>query len=73
MKNRVKEMRKLNKISQQELAEMINVSRQTIISIEKGRYVPSTLLGLKLSHFLKTKMEEIFILEDTDINTDAMN
>lgn len=51
-------------ISQQELAENIGVSRQTIISIEKGNYVPSTLLALKLAKFFNVKVENIFHLEE---------
>lgn len=66
MKNLIKvERAKLN-ITQQELADEIGVSRQTINSIEAERYVPSTLLALKISVFFKTTVNEIFILEEKD-------
>ena len=66
MKNRVKEERKNKGITQEELAKLLGVSRQTIISIESGRYIPSTLLSLKISKFLDQKVEELFILESED-------
>ena len=49
MKNNVKEVRKTKKVTQVDLAEYLSVSRQTIISIESGRYVPSTVLSLKIA------------------------
>lgn len=67
MKNRVKEERKNKGITQEELAKLLGVSRQTIISIESGRYIPSTLLSLKISKFLGPKVEELFILESEDL------
>jgi len=51
-------------ISQETLAAGVDVSRQTIISLEKGRYVPSTVLALKLARFFNTQVEEIFYLEN---------
>jgi putative transcriptional regulator len=66
MKNVIKvERAKLN-ITQQELAEKIGVSRQTINSIEIGKYVPSTTLALKLSRLFKINVNEIFELEEND-------
>jgi putative transcriptional regulator len=66
MKNTIKvERAKLN-ITQQELAEKIGVSRQTINSIEIGKYVPSTTLALKLSRLFKINVNEIFDLEEND-------
>jgi len=66
MKNTIKvERAKLN-ITQSELAEKIGVSRQTINSIEIGKYVPSTTLALKLSRLFKITVNEIFELEDID-------
>jgi len=52
--------------SQQILAEAIGVTRQTIISIEKGRFVPSTLLALKIAKFFQKAVEEIFFIIDDD-------
>lgn len=66
MKNTIKvERAKLN-ITQSELAEKIGVSRQTINSIEIGKYVPSTTLALKLSKLFKISVNEIFQLEEND-------
>lgn len=63
MKNRVEEYRKLLNEKQEDLANIVGVSRQTIISIEKGKYNPSILLAFKISkHFNKT-IEEIFVYE----------
>lgn len=57
----------MHNISQADLAEKIQVSRQTINAMEKGKYVPSTLLALKLARFFNKPVEEIFRLEDSDI------
>ena len=66
MKNSLKvERAKLN-ITQQELADKINVSRQTINSIEADRYVPSTILALKISNVFSTTVNSIFNLEAED-------
>jgi len=59
-KNRLKEFREKAKISQEKLAEMTGVTRQTIISIEGGKYVPSLELALKLSKVFKCKVEDLF-------------
>jgi putative transcriptional regulator len=53
-----------NEISQEALAEAIGVTRQTIHSIEKGKYVPSTLLAFKIAKFFKLNVEEVFYLID---------
>ena len=66
MKNNLKEIREKNSLTQVELANLVSVSRQTIISIEKEYYVPTTALALKLANVLKTKVENIFILEKAD-------
>ena len=66
MKNLIKvERAKLN-MTQQDLADAVQVSRQTINSIETGRYVPSTILALKISDIFKRSVNEIFELEKTD-------
>jgi putative transcriptional regulator len=66
MKNSLKvERAKLN-ITQQELADKINVSRQTINSIEADRYVPSTILAIKISNVFNTTVNSIFDLEAED-------
>ncbi|MBB1150226.1 MULTISPECIES: helix-turn-helix transcriptional regulator [unclassified Myroides] len=66
MTNKVKEERLRCYLTQQDLADAIQVSRQTIHSIESNRYVPSTILALKLARILKVRVEELFILEETD-------
>jgi putative transcriptional regulator len=66
MTNNVKEVRKTKKVTQVDLAEYLSVSRQTIISIESGRYVPSTVLSLKIAKCFETTVESLFVLEDSD-------
>jgi len=59
-KNKLKEFREKKKITQEILAKKVNVSRQTIISIETGKYIPSLELALKFSKVFKCKVEDIF-------------
>lgn len=66
MKNNLKVQRAINNLTQAELAERIGVSRQTINAMEKGKYVPSTVLALKLAKLFDKAVEEIFNLEETD-------
>ncbi|MEI7509256.1 MAG: helix-turn-helix transcriptional regulator [Flavobacterium sp.] len=66
MTNNLKALRATKNISQDELSRQIGVSRQTINAMEKGKYVPSTVLALKLARFFEKPVEEIFSLEDTD-------
>lgn len=54
------------KVTQQQLAEAVGVSRQTIVAIEKNRFMPSTPLALKISRFFGKPVESIFILEESD-------
>lgn len=63
LKNHVKELRGSKGMTQGELAELAGVTRQTIIALEKGSYVPSLLLAMKLSEALETPLEEIFYKE----------
>ena len=67
MKNKLKVARAEMDLTQGELAEKINVSRQTINAIESGKYVPSTVLALKMAKVFGKNVEEIFILEDSDL------
>ena len=69
MKNNVKAIRGIKGLTQEELAELLSVSRQTVISIESSRYVPSTVLSLKISQFLDKKVEELFELEKSDFDS----
>jgi putative transcriptional regulator len=66
MKNNLKVERAIKDVTQAELAEIIDVSRQTINAIEKKRYVPSTVLALKLSEYFGKSVNEIFQLEKGD-------
>ena len=66
MKNKLKVARAEMDITQGELAEKINVSRQTINAIESGKYVPSTVLALKMAKVFGKNVEELFFLEDPD-------
>ena len=64
MKNRLEELRKERGIKQEDLAVALEVSRQTISSLENGRYNPSILLAFKISRFFGLSIEEIFIYEE---------
>jgi putative transcriptional regulator len=66
MKNNLRVQRAIMNITQSELAEMIQVSRQTINTIESGKYVPSTVLALKMARVFAVQVEEIFTLEECD-------
>jgi len=66
MTNNLKVLRAIKNVSQEELAKLISVSRQTINALEKGKYVPSTVLALKLARYFEKPVEEIFILEEND-------
>lgn len=66
MRNRIKVERAELDLTQETLANKIGVSRQTINSIEKNRYVPSTILALKLSQVFNKPVNEIFTLEESD-------
>ncbi|HYQ56025.1 MAG TPA: helix-turn-helix transcriptional regulator [Draconibacterium sp.] len=66
MVNRLKIERAIKNLTQDDLAKLIGVSRQTINSIEKGRYVPSTVLALKISKIFEKSVNEIFELEEDD-------
>ncbi len=66
MKNRLKVERAEQNLSQADLADRIGVSRQTINSIETSRYVPSTILALKLAQVFGKSVEHIFTLDETD-------
>ena len=64
MNNKIKELRKLNKVTQDELAEAVGVTRQTIISLESGKYNASLQLAYKISRYFSKKIEDIFIFEE---------
>lgn len=66
MKNNIKVQRAMHNFTQQDLAERVNVSRQTINALEAGKYVPSTVLSLKLAKLFDKTVNDIFELEDGD-------
>ncbi len=64
MKNRLEELRKERGMNQAELADILEVSRQTIGSLENGRYNPSIVLAFKIARFFDKSIEDIFIYEE---------
>lgn len=66
MKNTLRVQRAIKNITQGELAEAIGVSRQTIQSVENGKYVPSTLLALKMARYFEVTVEQLFELEENE-------
>ncbi len=66
MKNNIKLERVRINLTQAQLSEKINVSRQTINAMEAGKYVPSTVLALKLAKLFNLEVSEIFVLEESD-------
>ncbi len=66
MKNTIRIERTIHNLTQAELAGKVNVSRQTINAIESNKYVPSTVLALKIGKVFNKPVEEIFTLEETD-------
>lgn len=67
MKNRLEEIRKQRGITQEELAAALEVSRQTIGSLENGRYNPSIVLAFKIARYFKMSIEEIFVYEGDEL------
>lgn len=66
MKNRIKELRKERRISQEELANAVQVTRQTIISLENGKYNASLLLAYEIAKYFGKTIEEIFLFEEDE-------
>ena len=66
MKNTIRVERAIKNMTQADLAEAVGVSRQTINTIESNKYVPSTLLALKIARVFNKPLEDIFMLEDED-------
>jgi len=66
MKNNIRVERAIKNITQGELADLVSVSRQTINSIESNKYVPSTVLALKIARVFGKSLEEVFMLEEGD-------
>ena len=66
MKNRLEEIRKAKGITQEELANALEVSRQTVGTLENGRYNPSIILAFKIARFFDVAIEEVFIYEEDE-------
>ena len=66
MKTRIQELRKQRKLSQEELADHVGVTRQTITSLEVGKYTASLLLAHKIAKFFGMTIEEVFLFEEED-------
>ena len=64
MKNHIKELREGRNLTQEDLAKLLETSRQTIISLEKGKYNPSIILAYKISKAFNKRIEEVFIFEE---------
>jgi putative transcriptional regulator len=64
IRTRIKELRARYNITQDELADMVGVSRQTMLYLEKGKYNPSLLLAYRVAEALKSNIDEVFIIED---------
>lgn len=71
MRNRLEEIRKQRNITQEDLANVLEVSRQTIGSLENGRYNPSIILAFKIARYFEMAIEEIFIYEEETDNGQA--
>ncbi|MBP2015196.1 helix-turn-helix transcriptional regulator [Anaerococcus degeneri] len=68
MKNRLEEIRKERGITQEDLAKILEVSRQTVGSLENGRYNPSIILAFKIARYFEMAIEDIFIYEEESDN-----
>lgn len=66
MKNIISQLRKENKITQEELANEVGVTRQTITSIENGKYIASLPLAFKIAKFFGMKIEDVFTMDEDD-------
>ena len=67
MKNKIKEYRKKRRLTQDDLAKAVDVTRQTIISLENGKYIASLQLAHRLAKFFDTEIEKLFIFEEDEI------
>ena len=70
MKNKIKVYRAMQDLTQEDLSQAIGVTRQTILAIEKGKYVPSLDLAFRISRYFKVNIEEIFLYDDGEQKAD---
>lgn len=66
MKNKIAELRRTSGLTQQDMADRLSVSRQTVISLENGRYNPSIMLAFRISKLFKRPIEEVFLFEESE-------
>lgn len=66
LRNRLRELRARHDLTQEQLAQAVGVTRQTILAIEKGNYSPSVVLALRIAQVLRVPVEEVFWLEEGD-------
>lgn len=66
LKNTIKIQRAIKDLTQEQLAELVGVTRKTINTIERGKYVPSTLLALKMAKVLEVTVEELFMIDEDE-------
>ena len=64
LRNTIKVQRAIKDLTQEQLADLVSVTRKTINTVEKGKFVPSTVLALKLAHVLDVTVEELFMLDE---------
>lgn len=69
MNNTIRIERAIKKMTQQQLADLVQVSRQTINTVELGKYIPSTVLALKIAKVFEKNVDDIFQLDETDWDT----
>jgi putative transcriptional regulator len=67
MRNKIKVFRAMHDLTQEHLAQVIGVNRQTILAIEKGKYVPSLDLAFRIARYFGVSIEEVFMYEDEEI------
>jgi DNA-binding XRE family transcriptional regulator len=67
MKTRIKELRARHNLTQEELARLVGVRRETILFLEKGKYNPSLKLAYKIARALKASIDEVFLFEEKDL------
>ena len=72
MRTKLKVYRAMHNLTQEDLAEAIGVTRQTVIAMEKSKYNPSLELAFKIAHYFKVKIEDIFIYDQNDEKTKRM-
>jgi putative transcriptional regulator len=70
MRNTIKVERAINNLTQADLANLLKVSRQTVNAVETGKFIPSTVLALKIAKIFGKTVEEIFFLEENDFKTE---